>query len=576
MIEAEDICLSAADHRLYFSVGFSLIQCIKSLMTFEPEDLDAAIHTCRDSVTITQLLRKRDHSTIESFGRFVKGTSSVNTIRNMTVVQRHAELVYAECVLLKAILGIIYSGDFLAFLKEALNMRNAYAIYRQLARFVDEADNAAKGGKDEAIDQDFRSGVFLGNGLISLILSLLPGKVLKMMEVFGFTGEREYALKTLMKAGGWMNGKKEPSMKAEEEGIRRQICDMALLFYFLVISTYLPVTGVDIELADAILHYNLARYPQGVFFLYFSGRLYATRTESERAVKQFNLAIKAQREYIQLQHICLWDMALTNMANYQFASAYDQLNILAKESNWSKAIYAYAKAVMLYETGDKEKATAIMKTVPDLMQRIAGKSIPLEKFVARRSKKYLQNGNRLICPGVELAYVLNCLGMAPRRALFEDHLDAVSVAITELHEVKDPNGYGETYWDDFCVAHLLRGIILHFIAHPDSHTRPDPPESQIPVAEADEQAQISYTNILKHGKDITEDHHLVWFAHHQLGRLYATTGEYQKAKTEFDIVMSGKIPEIGQRKQKGKVSLQNMVVLRTNAALQKLQEEKKI
>lgn len=103
MIEAEDICLRAADHRLYFSVGYTLIQCIKSLMTFEPEDLEAAVQCCKDSLIITGLLRKKDHSIGDRIGSMAKGTTSVGGIRSMTVVQRHAELVYAECLLLKAV-----------------------------------------------------------------------------------------------------------------------------------------------------------------------------------------------------------------------------------------------------------------------------------------------------------------------------------------------------------------------------------------------------------------------------------------------------------------------------------------
>lgn len=56
-------------------------------------------------------------------------------------------------------------------------------------------------------------------------------------------------------------------------------------------------------------------------------------------------------------------------------------------ASWSKAIYAYAKAAMMYEAGQDPKTVGkIMAQVPDLMQRIAGKSIPLEKFVARKAK----------------------------------------------------------------------------------------------------------------------------------------------------------------------------------------------
>lgn len=73
-------------------------------------------------------------------------------------------------------------------------MRTAHGIYRVLQQYLEEAD---KNGFDEDIDMDFRSvshplanpvkiilndiqGVLLGTGTSSLMLSLLPGKVLKV------------------------------------------------------------------------------------------------------------------------------------------------------------------------------------------------------------------------------------------------------------------------------------------------------------------------------------------------------------------------------------------------------------
>lgn len=119
-------------------------------------------------------------------------------------------------------MGIIYSGDFMSFLKEALNMRNAYSIFRTLHGFVDLMDGESLSGHDDSIDEDFRSGVFFGNGLISMILSILPSKLLKVMELFGFTGDAQYALETLMKGGQWTRGVKDPGMDPAKEGIRRQ------------------------------------------------------------------------------------------------------------------------------------------------------------------------------------------------------------------------------------------------------------------------------------------------------------------------------------------------------------------
>jgi hypothetical protein len=74
-------------------------------------------------------------------------------------------------------------------------MRAAWGIYRTMQTFIEEMDGH---GYDDDIDMDFRSvrkvslsqggtadtlqGVALGSGTSSLMLSLLPGKVLKVSE----------------------------------------------------------------------------------------------------------------------------------------------------------------------------------------------------------------------------------------------------------------------------------------------------------------------------------------------------------------------------------------------------------
>ena len=46
-------------------------------------------------------------------------SAEIERIRNMTVLQRHAELLYAETLVAKALLGVILSGNWLSFLSEA-------------------------------------------------------------------------------------------------------------------------------------------------------------------------------------------------------------------------------------------------------------------------------------------------------------------------------------------------------------------------------------------------------------------------------------------------------------------------
>jgi hypothetical protein len=142
----------------------------------------------------------------------------VGFIKGMTEVERHAELVYAESMFEKALLGIVYSGDWLAFIEEAyvvflscpslllrnkpllsLNMRTI-AIYRQLRQFLDHMDatyttslNSSKSLCHPPVDSYFRSGVFLGVGMCNIILSMMSGKLI-VVELFGYKGDRMFAL----------------------------------------------------------------------------------------------------------------------------------------------------------------------------------------------------------------------------------------------------------------------------------------------------------------------------------------------------------------------------------------------
>lgn len=157
----------------------------------------------------------------------------------------------------------------MALVKEALNMRTGDAIYRSLNAFLEHADSVAPGGYDDTIDKDLRSGVGLGTGLSALMLSLLPGKVVKVSrrfstsssfrfeistdssfvftrrplqiaEMFGYHSSRSYALGKLAESGGWTVENKEPGIAIAEEGLRRPVSDLVLMLYHLIVPSLVP------------------------------------------------------------------------------------------------------------------------------------------------------------------------------------------------------------------------------------------------------------------------------------------------------------------------------------------------
>ncbi|RDX42324.1 hypothetical protein OH76DRAFT_1488762 [Lentinus brumalis] len=598
MHESEDYCrkFDPKMERLYMATGFGLIQCVKGLMSFEDEDLKDAIEQVRHGNEVAARHRKRTASLPTRLAGLLVGslnTSGVGFIRSMSTLERHAELVYAESLFEKALLGIVYSGDWLAFIKEALNMRTTINIYRQLGKYLEAVDAEAqangKGPEDPSIDADFRSGVYLGVGLSNLILSLMPSRLLTIVELFGYRGDRRAGLAYLQRAGGWSKDSDVPAIGLEQEGIRRSICDMTLLIFHLVLSSF-TFEGVDIQMAQKILDYHIQRYPNGVFFLFGQGRLHLCRSQPSTALVYYQKALQAQNQYRNLHHISFWEMAIANLALWDVAASLDHWRTLAAEASWSKATYTYGVAVSLLQVGGEkhaEEVAELMEKIPGLRQRIAGKSIPLEKFVARKARKYKQQGGRLALPALEFAYFFLGIAHAPRGVIRQRMLPLVDEQLASIRKhAEEPAKYAtgtesgeEEYWDDLALANFLRGICLRFVAYPDADAVLEAEEEKAVRegrAEAEKGAAEAFEAVFKDGPRIAYDHYLVYYSHFEYARLLACQGDKEGARKHLELVLSGKPLEVAPGSRKGKFSMENALHVRAHAALEALDHDRRL
>ncbi|WVW83205.1 hypothetical protein I302_105223 [Kwoniella bestiolae CBS 10118] len=567
---------------LYIQSAQGIIESLKGMMTFDANDLASALEICKaTSVTATALRRPTD----SLVSRFVKAGAAVGRVKSMSPLERHAELVYAETSLMKALLAIVSGGDWLGLIREALNMRAAHGIYHVLQQYLEDAD---KNGYDDNIDTDFRSGVVLGAGTSSLMLSLLPSKVMKIASLLGYGGDKETALTTLYSAGGWHRGVEKPDYDETNEGLRRPVCDLILLTFHLVISTLMPVTGIDVPMAKNILAYNLRRYPDGVFFLYFQARSFTAQCQPEEANRSLQRALDSNLEYIQLQHMCLWDYACNFMMLSNWKGALDCFSILKEESNWSRAVYTYAAAASLVQlsqeddgdsTSKLKEAEKFMTQIPKLTKKIAGKSLPIEKLVSRKARKFHSQHNRLFLPAMELAYVFGSLSNTPRRSLLDSWLPRINKVLKSLEGVEPENyGNGHEYWDDYCLGHFLRGM-CQFISRyqpPDASPQATTKSPSDPTDdELDKGAEKDFQAVIRHGPDVQLDHYILFHCYYELGRLYARRGDDEQAKFHFEVVMAGKLPDHNpyMAKANGKYSLEGALLLKTHAALSGVKEK---
>ncbi|KAF9236545.1 hypothetical protein BU15DRAFT_49888 [Melanogaster broomeanus] len=582
MLESEEYLLRVDPNRerLYFATGYGLIQCVKGLMSFEDKDLLSAINHTKHGNSIAAAHRKPAPSLAGRLAGYIVpalSTSGVEWIAQMTPVERHAELVYAESLYEKSLLGIVYSGDWLAFIKEVLNMRTTMSIYRQLGRtsapgsYSAASEFKAPTLEDPSIDPHLRSGVYLGVGMSNLILSMMPGRLLAIVELFGFRGDRKEGLRMLNRAGGWdANGGRS------SEGVRRAICDMTLLIFHLVLSVY-TFEGVDVNLARRIVEWNMERYPNGVFFLFGAGRLALARSQPQRALEYYARAAQVQSQYPNMHHISWWESAIANFALWNVEASKEWWSRLSAEATWSKATYAYGEATCLATLGDHAGAARLMEKVSGLRQRIAGKSIPLEKFAARKARKYLAQKNRLLLPALELAYVFFAIAHAPRQVILERMIPDIRLALDELglQEAScSMAGVREGYWDDVCLARFLEGVCWRFVAYPDPDAEVDV-DDELPgaVEEARQRAERALKEVFESGPKIELDHYIVYYAHFEYGRLLARSGNKEGASSQFNMLLSGRPLEVNAAGRKGKYSLENALHVRTHAAVQALAQD---
>lgn len=279
----------------------------------------------------------------------------------------------------------------MSFLRESLNIRSSYSSYMTLEKYVNYVQSEGKGD----LDPNFTSGVALGVGCFSLILSMLPSSVVKVAEFIGFSSDRAHGLQILEAVGGWDKVRSPTKVTTNtsaiesKTGLRRPLCEMVLILYHIVLSKMIPLSDVDMSFGETVLNDCLSRYPRGVFFLYFNGRLMVSKRLLGRAEEEYQRAIDTQKDWKQLQHMCFWELGIIYIMQQKWQKAYDLYTILSKESNWSKAVYVYLKAINLYmlanETSDEtikanymKKVASYMDQVTEKKKKIAGKYIPME------------------------------------------------------------------------------------------------------------------------------------------------------------------------------------------------------
>ncbi|XP_063311228.1 tetratricopeptide repeat protein 39B isoform X1 [Pelobates fuscus] len=493
--EAQEILRPWAKESMYHALGYSTILVMQAAMTFEPQAIQMGIATMKEALQTCQRFRKRN-SVVESLSNLVSKQSG----DQLSEEEMHAEICYAECLLQKAALTFVQDENMINFIKGGLKIRTSYQIYKECHQVLLSGITMDKNNADTRYQ--FEGGVKLGIGAFNLMLSLLPSRILRLLEFIGFSGNRELGLLQLREG-------------ASGASLRAILCVLTLLFYHTYISLILGTGEGNLEEAETLLEPYLKKFPNGSIILFYDARINVLKGNFEKAQEIFQKCIVAQEEWKQIHHLCYWELMWCYSFQQDWLQAYRYADLLCKESKWSKAIYVYQKAAILSMLPDEvakttgEDIVALFRQVESLKQRIAGKSIPTEKFAVRKSRRYASsNPVNLVLPALEMMYVWNGFTIVGRRSdLTENLLVTIEKAETALQNDKNQTEYTT---DDQCLVQLLKGLCLKHLGRLL-------------------QAELCFNQVIQSEKRIKYDHYLLPFSFYELGLLYKQQGDKDKA-----------------------------------------------
>ena len=345
------------------------------------------------------------------------------------------EVCLGEVQLMHAITGFAGESIMNSF-KSVLKIKRAFASFEKMMKTHGDKITAQHSSQapsttsheDEnvpKVDEAIQSGALMCYGLLTLIISLLPPKLTKVLNLLGFHGERDEALKYL-----WIAASKPQSLQGAASfaalvqyyGGAVQLCD--------IYDTSDGGDGWPVERCNKTLDEINAFYPHGKLWVLHHAKLRGMEKDLPAALDVLDKGFASGKSDLpQIETLMLFEYALDCSFNHQYIKAAEYFIRVRDQNDWSHALYTYFAACCHIEEARSHgsadsltKANDLLATIPDMFQtskKLFGgvTRFPIESLIERRITKWTKRRNASGSGGIaeyagssplaELIYVYN-------------------------------------------------------------------------------------------------------------------------------------------------------------------------
>ncbi|XP_049640662.1 tetratricopeptide repeat protein 39B-like [Suncus etruscus] len=477
---------------LYHALMHSVLMVVKAALTLEPQDIEAGLLAAKSALRTCGRFRRRSRA---SFGRLV----------SLREEELHAELCYAESLLLKSAASFIQDDSLLSYLRGGLAIGSSYQILRDCQRAL-----AQMPAPRSETFRHLAGGVQFGLGLFNLLLPLVPPKTLRLLSVSGQAGDREAGLQLL-------------GQSAAEPHLSSVLSALLLLFYHGYVDVALGPERAPDAAVERLLRASCRRFPNCVLLKFFRARFCVLAGQLAEARLRLHECVFVQSEWTQVHHLCYWELMWCSVFLQNWRQAFHYARLLARHSRWSRAVYVYSKAALLallpadFARLVGEDASSLFLQVASLRIKVFGTSVPIEKFIAEKGQRYgATTGWYPAQPMLELIYAWSGFRVMSKKLDLIAHWLAVIDKGEDL--LRGHASANAEYWaDDVTLLFLLKGLCLKHLG-------------RYLMAEHYFNCVLQREKLLKH------DHYLVPYTHYELGVLYYLKGDYANAAKSLDNI----------------------------------------
>ncbi|VDK71695.1 unnamed protein product [Dibothriocephalus latus] len=253
--EAKETAKSMIEQSIYHAVSYGTMLHLQAAATLEAVDLKEATDYIRHALKLCNKYRRRVTITETFTKSTVKQKAAFYAA--YTEDQAHAELCYAESLLQLVFLMVLQDEKLTTLIRSSIKLRECYRCYRTCWKIHTNKDWGNSPSRAA-----FDCGVHMGVGAFNLLLSLLPSSVLSVLEIVGFSGDREIGLK-LLRDGAKI-----------KDGVRDPLCTLIILVFDLYAT---QMIGGDEASALAEARHMLDEWSTtasgSAIYLFLAGRL---------------------------------------------------------------------------------------------------------------------------------------------------------------------------------------------------------------------------------------------------------------------------------------------------------------